>query len=95
MTGGGKRQRIYISHAGSRFIRRSGALAPAMHTSQFFLGPERLLTRDELEALLNVKAGVKLSEAAYYRLELADLITKGLRHWTLTGAGSARLAAGL
>jgi hypothetical protein len=35
-----------------------------MNTSGFFLGPDRELTKDELEALLNVKAGVVNSEWA-------------------------------
>ena len=65
-----------------------------MNTSGFFLGPDRELTKDELEALLNVKAGVLNSEWAYNRLEMAELIEKGLGGWKLTRAGEYRLRAG-
>jgi hypothetical protein len=67
-----------------------------MKTSEFFLGPERPLTRDELDAMQSIKAGVKLSEAAYSRLELSDLIAKSLDpgRWALTEAGETRLAEG-
>ena len=65
-----------------------------MNTSQFYLGPERSLTKDELEALLNVKAGVRVSEWHYTKLESADLIAKGLSGWKLTDTGEFRLAAG-
>ena len=65
-----------------------------MITSGFFLGPDRVLTKDELEALMEVKAGVLVSEWWYRRLEMADLIEKGLGGWKLTRAGEYRLAAG-
>jgi hypothetical protein len=65
-----------------------------MNTSGFFLGPDRDLTSDELEALLNVKAGVLVSAWWYARLEMADLVEKGLNGWKLTQAGEYRLAAG-
>ena len=62
--------------------------------SDFFLGPDRDLTKDEIEALLHVKAGVRLSEWAYTRLQMADLIESGIYGWKLTQAGDCRLAAG-
>ncbi len=65
-----------------------------MTKSDFFLGPPRDLTRDELEALLHVKAAVRISDALYYKLELRDLVEKGLSGWKLTQAGEHRLAAG-
>jgi hypothetical protein len=65
-----------------------------MTTSDLFLGPPRDLTSQELEALLHVKAGARISEALYYRLELRDLVEKGLGGWKLTQAGEYRLAAG-
>ena len=65
-----------------------------MNTLGFFLGPIRDLTKDELEALMNVKAGVRVSEWAYTKLELDDLVEKGLGGWKLTQAGEHRLAAG-
>ena len=71
-----------------------GSLPPAMNKSDFFLGPPRDLTRIELDALLHVKAGVRVSDALYYRLELRDLIEEGLGAWRLTKAGELRLAAG-
>jgi hypothetical protein len=60
----------------------------------FYLGPDRDLTKVELEALMNVKAGVLVSEWWYTRLESAELIEKGLGGWKLTTAGAFRLAAG-
>ena len=65
-----------------------------MTTSDLFLGPPRDLTSQELEALLHVKAGARISEGLYYRLELRDLVEKGLGGWKLTQAGEHRLAAG-
>jgi len=65
-----------------------------MHTSEFFLGPDRQLTQLELDDLLSVKAGVRLSDGAYRHLEMVDLVEKGLRGWVLTDAGNARLIAG-
>ena len=65
-----------------------------MNTSGFFLGPDRTLTKDELEALMSVKGGVQVSEWHYTKLESADLIEKGLHGWQLTDAGEFRLAAG-
>ena len=61
---------------------------------EFFLGPEKDLTRNEVEALMSVKAGVRVSESAYRTLEANDLIEKGLGGWKLTQAGTFRLAAG-
>jgi hypothetical protein len=49
-----------------------------MRKSDFFWGPPKDLTKDELEALMHVKVGVRVSEWAYQRLEVADLIEKGL-----------------
>lgn len=65
-----------------------------MTASEFFLGPNRDLTSDELEALLHVKAGVRISQWAHTELEMADLIEKGIHGWKLTKAGQFRLAAG-
>jgi hypothetical protein len=65
-----------------------------MNKSDFFLGPPRDLTRVELDALLHVKAGIRVSNALCYRLELRDLIEEGLGAWRLTKAGELRLAAG-
>lgn len=65
----------------------------SMMQPDFFLGRPRDLTREELEALWHVKAGIRISEALYYRLELRDLIKKGFRGWQLTDAGEFRLAA--
>jgi hypothetical protein len=65
-----------------------------MSKSDFFLGPPRNLIRDELEALLQVKTGVRISDVLSHRLELRDLIEKGLSGWRLTLAGEYRLAAG-
>ena len=62
--------------------------------TDFFWGPERDLTKDELAALTDVKAGVRVSEWWYRKLEVADLIEKGLGGWKLTKAGEFRLAAG-
>ena len=58
-----------------------------MNTLGFYLGPDRDLTKDELEALLNIKAGVRVSEWYYTKLEATDLIEKGLGGWKLTDAG--------
>jgi hypothetical protein len=60
----------------------------------FFWGPDRDLTKDELEALMSVKAGVLITEWFYTKLESADLIEKGLGGWRLTSAGQYRLSAG-
>ena len=65
-----------------------------MSTSGFFLGPDRALSKDEIEALMNFKAGVLVSERYYTKLETADLIGKGLGGWRLTKAGEYRLRAG-
>ena len=65
-----------------------------MNTTRFFFGPPRDLTSDELGALQHVKAGVRVSEEMYYKLELRDLIEKGLPGWKLTKSGEFRLAAG-
>ena len=65
-----------------------------MSKSDFFLGPPSNLIRDELEALSQVKTGVRISDALSHRLELRDLIEKGLGGWKLTLAGEYRLAAG-
>ncbi len=69
-------------------------LSAAMIRSEFFLGPDRDLTREELEALLHVKAGVRVSEWVYTKLEMADLVETGIGSWKLTKAGEHRLAAG-
>lgn len=65
-----------------------------MTKSDFFLGPDRDLTKDEIEALLHVKAGVRVPDWAYTKLQMADLIETGIYGWKLTEAGALRLAAG-
>ena len=65
-----------------------------MRRSQFFLGPEKELTKDELEALMNVKAGVRVSDFYYTKLQMADLVESGIHGWKLTWAGECRLATG-
>ena len=65
-----------------------------MTKSDMFLGPPCDLTGEELKALLHVKAGVRIFEGQYYKLELGDLIEKGLGGWKLTQSGEFRLAAG-
>ena len=65
-----------------------------MTNSDLFLGPPRDLTAEELQALLHVREGVRISEGLYYRLELRDLVEKGLGGWKLTLAGKHRLVAG-
>jgi hypothetical protein len=65
-----------------------------MTKSDIFLGPPRDLTREELEALLHVKAGVRIFEGLYTKLELRELIVKAPSGWRLTLAGERRLAAG-
>jgi hypothetical protein len=65
-----------------------------MTKSDLFLGPPRDLTRDELDALLHVKAGVRISDGRYYQLELRDLVAKAPAGWKLTNTGELRLAAG-
>ena len=65
-----------------------------MNKTRFFYGPPRDLSREELEALLNIKAGISVADGMCYRLELRDLVEKGLKSWQLTKAGEHRLAAG-
>ncbi len=65
-----------------------------MTKSDFFLGPDRDLTKDEIEALLHVKAGVRVPDWAYTKLQMADLIEMGIYGWKLTKAGDFRLATG-
>ena len=64
-----------------------------MRTSNFFLGPDRDLTKEELEALLHVKAGVRVSDWFYTKLQMADLVEQGINGWKLTKAGEFRLVA--
>jgi hypothetical protein len=65
-----------------------------MNDSGFYLGPDRVLAKEELEALTSVKAGVRISEWFYTKLEVAELIEKGLGGWKLTAGGEYRLRAG-
>lgn len=65
-----------------------------MNKSDFFYGPPRDLTPEELDALRHVQACVGISEGLYYRLELRDLIIEAPRGWQLTKTGEFRLAAG-
>jgi hypothetical protein len=76
-----------------RMSHRHDTVPAIMGASYFFLGPDRNLTSDELEALMNVKAGVRNSEWFCTKLEAADLIEKGLGGWQLTRAGEFRLTA--
>jgi hypothetical protein len=64
-----------------------------MTKSDLYLGPPRDLTPNELDALMHVREGVRISEGLYYKLELRDLIEKGLDGWQLTEAGEFRLAS--
>jgi hypothetical protein len=64
-----------------------------MIRSEFFLGPEWDLTKEEIEPLLHVKAGARVSEWAYTRLEMADLVVRGIAGWKLTQAGAHLLAS--
>ena len=72
----------------------SGSVSAIMNRSDFFLGPDRDLTSDEIEALLNVKAGVKLPHLTCHKLELENLVERRLGGWKLTQTGEHRLAAG-
>jgi hypothetical protein len=65
-----------------------------MNKTSFYYGPPRDLTPEELEALCDVRAGIWVSEGMRYRLELRDLVEKGLPGWQLTKTGEMRLAAG-
>jgi len=65
-----------------------------INKTALFWGPDRDLTKDELQALMSVKAGMLVTELFYTKLESEDLIEKGLRGWRLTASGQYRLAAG-
>jgi hypothetical protein len=65
-----------------------------MNKSRFFLGPDRDLTTDEIQALTRIQAGASVTERARRNLELVELVAEGLDGWTLTRAGKLRLAQG-
>jgi hypothetical protein len=69
-------------------------LASRSMNTFIFLGPERDLTKDEIEALMHIKAGVLVSDLACRNLEMENLIERRLGGWNLTVAGECRLAAG-
>jgi hypothetical protein len=60
----------------------------------FFLGPDRDLTNDEIKALTDIKAGVLLPQLTCHKLELENLVERRLGGWRLTQAGEHRLTAG-
>jgi hypothetical protein len=64
-----------------------------MSRSQFFYGPGTDLSREQIEALSQIKAGKTVPDPARRALEMADLVKKGLGGWVLTQAGEFRLAA--
>jgi hypothetical protein len=64
-----------------------------MSTSDFFLGPDRDLTNDEIKALTDIKAGVQISQQICHKLELENLVERRLGGWRLTQAGEFRLGA--
>ena len=65
-----------------------------MNKSQFFLGPERDLSAEEIEALTHIQAGQPVPARVRHRLELDELIDGNLSGgWMLTRAGVFRLAA--
>jgi hypothetical protein len=65
-----------------------------MNKSQFFLGPERELARDEIEALHRIQAGEAVAPRMRQALEAEELVAKKLGGgWKLTRAGVFRLAA--
>jgi hypothetical protein len=62
--------------------------------SGFYLGPDRDLRKDELEALRDIKAGVLVSDLTCHKLELENLVERRLGGWMLTPTGEHRLKAG-
>ena len=65
-----------------------------MNKSQFFLGPERDLSGEEIDALNHIQAGQPVAGRIRQRLELDELIVGNLGGgWKLTRAGVFRLAA--
>jgi hypothetical protein len=65
-----------------------------MNKSQFFLGPERDLTGDEIDALFRIQAGQPVPDRIRHRLEVDELVAAKLSGgWKLTRAGVFRLAA--
>ena len=76
----------------ARFL--NGIASAPMNKSQFFLGPERDLTSDDIDALIHVQAGRAVPAHVRHRLEVDELIVGNLSGgWTLTRAGVFRLAA--
>jgi hypothetical protein len=65
-----------------------------MNTSGIFLGPHRDLTKDEIEALKDIKAGVALPRLTCHKLEFENLVERRLGGWKLTPTGEFRLDAG-
>jgi hypothetical protein len=75
-----------------RFPR--GIASAPMNKSQFFLGPERDLTSDEIDALIHIQAGRPVAARLRHRLEIDELVDGNLSGgWKLTRAGVFRLAA--
>ena len=76
------------------YATRLGQRPAIMNRSEFFLGPDRDLASDELEALHKIKAGVALPHLTCHKLELENLVERRLGGWKLTPTGEHRLAAG-
>ena len=58
-----------------------------MMKSDFFLGPDRDLTKDEIQALLHVKARMRVSEMGLAKLQMAALSSAAFYRWSSTRAG--------
>lgn len=65
-----------------------------MKLSPFHPGPLEELTTQEIEALLAIKHGRKVTAGMYMRLELLALIGDSLNGSVLTPEGDWRLSAG-
>ena len=49
-----------------------------MNKSQFFLGPERDLTGDEIDALFRIQAGQPVPDRIRHRLEVDELVVRSV-----------------
>ena len=65
-----------------------------MKSSPLYSGPVDDLSSEELHALRNVRDGICISGPMHQRLEILDLIERGLDRWVLTDMGAYRLALG-
>jgi hypothetical protein len=65
-----------------------------MKSSPLYSGPVDDLSSEELRALRNVRDGIRISGPMHQRLEILDLIERGLDRWVLTDMGAYRLALG-